>query len=101
MTNEQENKAIAVRWLEGFWGRSWTPKIVDDLAVDGFRLQFSLQTPRCGRDEAKGFLAEIHQTFHGLEFHRAGDLIVDGEYVLCRLEGGGTHNGPAFLKAAA
>jgi hypothetical protein len=26
-------KAIAVRWLKAFWGHSWTPEIVDDLAA--------------------------------------------------------------------
>ena len=45
MSKEQENKAITVRWLEGFWGRSWTPEIVDDLAADDILIQFSLQTP--------------------------------------------------------
>jgi hypothetical protein len=33
MSKELENKAIADRWLEGFWGNSWTPEIVDDLAA--------------------------------------------------------------------
>jgi hypothetical protein len=97
MSQEQENKAIAVRWHEGFWGRSWNPKIVDDLAADDILLQFSLQAPRRGRAEAKEFLVAIRETFDGLEFHSAADLVTDGEYVFGRLEGGGTHTGPAFL----
>jgi hypothetical protein len=40
MSKEHENKAIAVRWLEGFWGRSWTPEIVDALAADDVLIQF-------------------------------------------------------------
>jgi hypothetical protein len=70
---------------------------VDDLAADDILLQFSLQSPRRGRVEAKEFLAAIHGTFHDLEFRSAGDLVTDGEYVFGRLEGGGTHTGPAFL----
>jgi hypothetical protein len=97
MSEEQENKAVALRWLEGFWGKSWTPKIVDDLAADDILLQFSLQAPRCGRNEAKEFLAEIHATFRGLEFHSTEGLAADGDYVFGRLEGSGTHAGPAFL----
>ena len=97
MSEEQENKAVALRWLEGFWGKSWTPKIVDDLAADDILLQFSLQAPRCGRNEAKEFLAEIHATFRGLEFHGTEGLAADGDYVFGRLEGSGTHAGPAFL----
>ena len=45
MSKERENKAIADRWPEGFWGNSWTPKIVDDLAAVDILIQFSLQMP--------------------------------------------------------
>jgi predicted ester cyclase len=92
-----ENKAIAIRWLEGFWGHSWTPKIVDDLAADDILIQFSLQTPCRGRSAARNFLLGICEIFHGLEFHSSADLVVDGEYVMARLEGIGTHAGAAFL----
>jgi hypothetical protein len=97
MSKERENKNIAARWLECFWGASWSPTIVDDLAADDIILQFSLQSPRCGRDEAKKFLAEIHEAFCGLEFHSVADLAVDGDYVFGRLEGSGTHTGATFL----
>ena len=97
MSKEQENKAIAVRWLEGFWGRSWTPEIVDDLAADDILIQFSLQTPCRGRSAAKNFLLGIREIFQGLEFRSSADLVVDGEYVAARLEGIGTHAGAAFL----
>jgi predicted ester cyclase len=97
MSKEQENKAIAVRWLEGFWGHSWTLEIVDDLAADDVLIQFSLQTPCRGRSAAKNFLLGIREIFHGLEFHASADLVVDGEYVMARLKGIGTHAGAAFL----
>ena len=97
MSKEQENKAIAVRWLEGFWGRSWTPEIVDDLAADDILIQFSLQTPCRGRSAAKNFLLGIREIFQGLEFCSSADLVVDGEYVAARLEGIGTHAGVTFL----
>lgn len=97
MSEEQENKAIAVRWLEGFWGRSWTPEIVDDLAADDILIQFSLQTPCRGRSAAKNFLLGIREIFQGLEFRSSADLVVDGEYVAARLVGSGTHAGVTFL----
>jgi hypothetical protein len=96
MSKEQENKAIAVRWLEGFWGASWNPNIVDDLAAADILLQFSLQMPRRGRDEVKKFLVGIRETFHDLEFHSAADLVAEGDYVVGRLEGGGIHTRPSF-----
>jgi predicted ester cyclase len=97
MSKEQENKAIAARWLEGFWGHSWTPKIVDDLAADDILIQFSLQMPCRGRSAAKNFLLGIRDIFHGLKFHHREDLVTDGEYVIARLEGVGTHAGAMFL----
>ena len=90
-------KAIAVRWLKGFWGHSWTPEIVDDLAADDILIQFSLQTPCRGRGAAKNFQLGIREIFQDLEFRSSADLLVDGEYVVARLEGIGTHAGPAFL----
>jgi hypothetical protein len=97
MPKEQEDKAIAVRWLEGFWGRSWTPDIVDDLAADDILIQFSLQTPVRGRGTATNFLLAIREIFQGLEFRSTADLATDGEYVVCRVEGVGIHAGPTFL----
>lgn len=97
MSKELENKAIAVRWLEGFWGHSWTPEIVDQLAADGVLIQFSLQTLCRGRSAAKNFLLGIREIFQGLEFRRSAELVVDGEYVVARLEGFGTHAGAVFL----
>ena len=97
MSKEQENKAIAIRWLEGFWGHSWTSEIVDDLAADDILIQFSLQTPCRGRSAAKSFLLGIREIFRGLEFRYSVDLVVDGEYVVARLEGVGIHAGAAFL----
>jgi predicted ester cyclase len=97
MSKEQENKAIAIRWLEGFWGHSWAAKIADDVAADDIQIQFSLQTPCRGRSAAKNFLLGIREMFLGLEFRSSGDLVVDGEYVIARLEGDGTHAGATFL----
>src|SRR6476620_10860868 len=97
MSKEQENKAIAVRWLEGFWGHSCTPEIVDDLAADDILIQFSLQTPCRGRSAVKNFLLGIREIFKNLEFRGTEDLVTDGEYVIAHLEGVGTHAGATFL----
>jgi hypothetical protein len=97
MSNEQENKAIAARWLERVWGSSWTPRVVDDLAAPDILFQFLLQTPRRGRTGVKDLLVELHRRFDGFEFHRTADLIAEGDYVVVGLEGGGTHVGSAFV----
>ena len=32
MSREQDNKAIVGRWFTEFWGKTWNPGIVDELA---------------------------------------------------------------------
>jgi hypothetical protein len=33
MSLEQENKAVVVRWFDGFWANPWKPEIIDELAA--------------------------------------------------------------------
>ena len=59
-------------------------------------LNYSLHAPRRGRDDIKAFMSGFRAAFPDLRFWGAGDLIAEGDYVVGRWEGGGTHTGPAF-----
>jgi len=96
MTKEQDNKAIVGRWFTEFWGNPWNPKIVDELAAPDMLLQYSLHAPRRGRADVKDFMVGFREAFPDLNFWGAADLIAEGDYVVGRWEGGGTHTGPAF-----
>ena len=96
MSREQDNKAIVGRWFDGFWGNSWNPKIIDELAAPNILLQYSLHAPRHGRDDVRDFMVGFREAFPDLNFWGAADLIAEGDYVVGRWEGGGTHTGPAF-----
>jgi predicted ester cyclase len=50
-----------------------------------------------GAEEIKRFLIGIHEAFPDLEFRSAAAPVADGNHVVCRLEGGGTHTGPTFI----
>jgi predicted ester cyclase len=93
---EQDNKAIVGEWFAGFWGNPWNPDIIDKLAAPDMLLQYSLHTPRRGRADVKAFMADFRAAFPDLGFAGVADLIAEGEYVVGRWEGGGTHTGPAF-----
>jgi predicted ester cyclase len=41
-------------------------------------------------------MSEFRQAFPDLNFWGVGDLIVEGDYVVGRWDGGGTHTGRAF-----
>jgi predicted ester cyclase len=96
MTKEQDNKAIVGRWFAGFWGSTWNPAIIDELAAPDMLLQYSLHAPRRGRDDIRAFMRAFRAAFPDLGFAGAADLIAEGDHVVGRWEGGGTHTGPAF-----
>jgi predicted ester cyclase len=59
-------------------------------------LQYSLHAPRRGRGDVRNFMEGFRAAFPDLNFWGAADLIAEGDYVVGRWEGGGTHTGPAF-----
>jgi predicted ester cyclase len=96
MSREQDNKGLVERWFEGFWGNPWDPQIIDELAAPDILLQYSLHTPRRGREDVRNFMMDFRAAFPNLKFWGAAELIAEGDYVVGRWEGGGTHTGPAF-----
>jgi len=96
MSKEQENKAIVGRWFKEFWGNPWNPKVVDNLAAPDILLQYSLHAPRRGRDDVRAFMMAFREAFPDIGFAGTADLIAEGDFVVGRWEGGGTHTGPAF-----
>jgi len=96
MTKVEDNKAIVGRWFIDFWGKTCQLSIVDELAAPEMLLQYSLHEPRHGRDDIKAFMTDFRTAFPDLNFWGTADLIAEGDYVVGRWEGGGTHTGPAF-----
>jgi predicted ester cyclase len=96
MSKEQENKAIVGRWFTSFWGPTCDLSIVDKLAAPDMLLQYSLHEPRRGHADIKAFMTGFRAAFPDLSFGGAADLIAEGDYVVGRWVGGGTHSGPAF-----
>jgi predicted ester cyclase len=96
MSKESANKEIVGRWFTDFWGKTCNLNIVDELAAPDMLLQYSLHDPRRGRDDIKDFMIDFRKAFPDLNFWGAADLIAEGDYVVGRWAGGGTHTGPAF-----
>jgi len=96
MSREIDNKAIVGRWFTEFWGKNCDLTVVDELAAPDMLLQYSLHEPRRGREDIKAFMSGFRKAFPDLNFWGTADLIAEGEYVVGRWEGGGTHTGPAF-----
>jgi len=96
MSKESDNKAVVGRWFTSFWGQTCDLSIVDAIAAPDMLLHYSLHEPRRGRADIKAFMTDFRAAFPDLNFRGAADLIAEGDYVVGRWEGGGTHTGPAF-----
>ena len=96
MAKTDENKAIVGRWFTDFWGKNCNLGIVDEVAAPDMVLQYSLHEPRRGCEDIKAFMTDFREAFPDLNFWGTADLIAEGDYVVGRWEGGGTHTGPAF-----
>jgi predicted ester cyclase len=96
MSKADDNKAIVGRWFTDFWGKTCNLGVVDELAAPDMLLQYSLHEPRRGHADIKAFMTGFRAAFPDLMFEGAADLIAEGDYVVGRWKGGGTHTGPAF-----
>jgi predicted ester cyclase len=92
----EENKTVVATWLREFWGSSWNPRIINELAAADINLHHQLHEPRRGRASVTRFMTDFREAFPDLCFQEAGDLIAEGNYVVARWEGSGTHTGSAF-----
>jgi len=96
VSKEEDNKALVGRWFTDFWGENCNLGIVDELAAPDMLLRYSLHEPRRGHADIKAFMTGFRSAFPDLKFGGAANLIAEGDYVVGRWEGGGTHTGPAF-----
>ncbi|HEY1932760.1 MAG TPA: ester cyclase [Acetobacteraceae bacterium] len=96
MSLQDDNKAIVGRWFTDFWGKTCNLDVVDEIAAPDMLLQYSLHEPRKGRGDIKDFMTDFRAAFPDLHFWGTAGLIAEGEYVVGRWKGGGTHTGPAF-----
>ena len=101
MNKEEMNKAIVGRWFDSFWGKECDLSIVDELAAPDMLLHYSLHEPRKGREDIKSFMTDFRAAFPDLNFWGTADLIAEGDYVVGRWQGGGTHTGAAFTDLLA
>ena len=93
---EDDNKRTVGQWFDRFWGPRYDPSVVDAIAAPDMLLHYSLHAPRRGNADIKAFMGDFRRAFPDLAFGGAAELIAEGDYVVGRWVGGGTHTGAAF-----
>src|SRR3954454_18887582 len=83
MCKEDDNKAIVGRWFKEFWNTPSDLTVVDELAAPDVLLQYSVDTPRRGRDAVRAFRASLRDAFPDLAIAGASpiadrDMVVVG-----------------------
>lgn len=96
MTKQKQNKQIVSRWFKEFWGNPWNPEVIAELGVPDLLVHYPMHGPRQGTEVIKKMMTEFREAFPDLNFWGVGELIAEGDYVVGRWDGGGTHTGPAF-----
>ncbi|SEF76154.1 ester cyclase [Nitrosomonas ureae] len=91
----QANKEIAGRWFTEYWQKG-NVAIVDELGAEDLVFSYPMHGELHGREPVKKMLIEFREAFPDLSFKVVGDIIAEGDYVVGRWEGGGTHTGSAF-----
>ena len=46
MSKEEDNKAIVGRWFTQFWGTTYSPSVVAELAAPDMPLQYSISSQK-------------------------------------------------------
>ena len=67
MPKEQENKAVVGRWFTEFWGETFNPGVIDELAAPNIRFEYSMHAPCRGRDEVREFATKFREVIPGSE----------------------------------
>lgn len=89
---EATNKSIVSRWFTEYWGEL-NPDIVDELATEDIRWYYPLAGEVHGRKAVKERIVGFQEIFPHGRFDITDALIADGDQVVARWEGGGTHTG--------
>jgi predicted ester cyclase len=93
---EQYNKIIVTRWFDEYWGETYNEGVVAELAAPAIHMVPSLHRTRAGHLDMRLFMSEYRAAFPDLCFRPVGDMIAEGNLVVVRWEGGGTHTGKAM-----
>jgi len=92
---QTDPKELVSRWFAEFWG-ALNPEAVDELAAEDVLFYYPLVGEVRGRDGVKARIVGFAELFPDGGFELTDELIAEGEWVVARWEGGGTHTGPAW-----
>lgn len=92
----EQNKSVVDQWFRGFWGNQAQLNIVDKLLAPEASLVYPGRDVISGHQAIRQFMQGFRQAYPNLAFWQVGELIAEGDYVIGRFDGMGTHTGQSF-----
>jgi hypothetical protein len=82
-TVQARNKSIVARWYAEFWGKTYCPAVIEEVASPEITLKHSLHRALIGPNALRSFMAEFRSAFPDLGFELTTPLLADGDRVNC------------------
>lgn len=93
------NKEIVNKFFKAVWTKEFDPSVIRELAHENGTFSYPMHGEFHGAEEYITMLEDFRESFEDLDFWAVDDFIAEGDYVVGRWEGGGTHTGKAFTKS--
>lgn len=90
------NKDVAVRYFDAVWSKDFDPATIRELASPDIVFRYPMHGMFHGPDAVIELLDSFRKALPDLNFWSTAELLEDGDYVIARWEGGGTHTGDAI-----
>lgn len=92
----EQNKSVVEQWFRGFWGNQAQLDVVEQFLAADAKLVYPGRDIICGREGIREFMQGFRRAYPNLAFWQVGELIAEGDYVVGRFDGMGTHTGCSF-----
>jgi predicted ester cyclase len=90
------NKDLAQRYFDAVWSTHFDPATIHEIASPELTFRYPMHGEFHGPDAVVALLGSFRKSLPDLNFWATSELLEDGDYVIARWEGGGTHTGDAI-----
>jgi predicted ester cyclase len=96
--DQMSYKELATRYFEAVWSARFDPEQVRELSAPSLVFRYPMHGEFHGPDAVIEMLSSFRESLPDLEFWTTDELLEDGDHVIARWEGGGTHTGKAITE---
>jgi predicted ester cyclase len=92
------NKGLATQYFDAVWSEHYDPAKIRELTAPELVFRYPMHGEFHGAEAVIEILDSFRESLPDLKFWATDELLEDGDYVIARWEGGGTHTGKAITE---